>query len=524
MRLQTKQWTAAQTSAAVLYSSAVPLMAGALLYSFFNFGFALPAALILIASACCALVLLRAANTSALFVVLILAAFSIGCIRLLLVAPASLHFAPVIGAYGTFTGVVVQDPEQRQTTLHAVVALSDREGEEVLGKVLLFLERGEDISYGDTLSISGEIETPEAFETETGASFDYPGYLAAKGIGAVMHRPSIEVLESKSSFFGGLYGLKHAIERAITRVFPEPSGGLLKGMLLGEQDALPEKLTEAFRRSSLVHIVVLSGYNLTMVALALMWLLSLVPRISERTKLMLGAISILLFAAMVGFSATVVRATVMALIALLAQALRRPKAAMRALVVAAAVMVLHNPLVLAHDPSFILSFLATFGLITLSPFFSAKLSRVPERFGLREIASATLATQIFILPALIFYTGSLSIVSLPANLLALPLVPPAMLLGASAAGFALLSNAIAFPIMLPAYVLLSIVIGIATLASSVPGAAIDVSMLQSPLIFGVYLFLTPLALYVMRAYTEVHGRTKRIVSVLSAKTTYPQAE
>lgn len=524
MRSRIRPWIAVRTSAAVLYGAAVPFILGALWYSFFAIGPELPAALLVMALALIALVAGKFIDRRALIAALMLAALSLGCVRMLLVVLPSEQLSSIVGSYGEMRAIVVRDPEKRHSGVHAVVERLDAEGVRMEGKLLLFLERGEDVRYGDTLSLRGEIEAPEAFETETGAVFDYPNYLAAKGIGAVMHRPGIEVTERAGSFFGGLYGFKHALERAIARVFPEPAGGLLQGMLLGEQDALSEKLTESFRRSSLVHIIVLSGYNLTMVALALMWLLGLIPRVSERTKLALGAASILLFAGMVGFGATVVRATVMALIALLAQALKRPKAAMRALVFAAGVMVLHNPLVLAHDPSFVLSFLATFGLITLSPYVSSKLTRVPEAYDLRGIASATVATQVFILPALVFYTGTLSIASLPANLLALPLVPSAMLYGAIAAGVSLVSSTLAFPLMVPAYVLLSIIIGIAAIASSIPGAALDVSMFQDPLIFIAYALLVPLALYLMHIYTEAHGNTRRFLSVLRAEAAYSSAE
>jgi competence protein ComEC len=516
MRSPIKQWTAAQTSAAVLYGTAAPFVAGALWYSFFDIGPALPAALLAVALALLLFAATKTIDRRALIAVLMIAAFSLGCVRMLLAHSPSAPLQSVIGENRELGAIVVEDPQKRHSGIHAVVERLDEEGERLPGRILLLLSRGEAVSYGDTLSVRGSVEAPEAFETETGATFDYPGYLAAKGIGAVMRRPSVEVIARKPTFFGGLYGLKHAIEQAIARVFPEPSGGLLKGMLLGERDALPEALTESFRRSSLVHIIVLSGYNLTIVALVLMWLMARVPWLSERAALALGALSIILFAAMVGFGATVVRATVMALIALLAQALKRPKAAMRALVFAAAAMVLHNPLVLAHDPSFVLSFLATFGLITLSPVFLSKLSFVPERLGLREIASATCATQAFILPALIFYTGSLSVVSLPANLLALPLVPLAMLIGAAAAGAGLLSSTLAFPLMLPAYGLLSIIAGIATLASSIPGAALDVSMLQSPLVFAAYALLAPLSLYAMNWSEEGETRTARMRAVQEA--------
>src|SRR5690606_11317679 len=101
----------------------------------------------------------------------------------------------------------------------------------------------------------------------------------------------------------------------------------------------------------------------------------------------------------------------------------------RLLVVTAVVMLIHNPLILRYDPSFQLSFLATIGLIYVSPLFERLLTnRIPSR-TIREIVVGTLATYVFVLPLLLYMTGEMSVVSLPANLLVLPVVPVLMATG-----------------------------------------------------------------------------------------------
>jgi competence protein ComEC len=142
-----------------------------------------------------------------------------------------------------------------------------------------------------------------------------------------------------------------------------------------------------------------------------------------------GALSILFFAIMTGGSATVVRASIMASLVILAEVTKREYLILRVLILTGFLMVLHNPKILVFDPSFQLSFMATLGLITLSPIISKYLSFITEKWGLREIVSATLSTQIFVFPMILYMMGTLSIVAPLVNLLVLPIIPIAMFTG-----------------------------------------------------------------------------------------------
>src|SRR5690606_5955202 len=142
-----------------------------------------------------------------------------------------------------------------------------------------------------------------------------------------------------------------------------------------------------------------------------------------KIPLLFGAVGIILFAIMVGGGATVVRASIMALLSLIARATGRLYEVTIALIVAGFIMVLWSPRVLVFDPSFQLSFLATLGLIHATPLFERWLRMIPEYFSLRTIISATLGTQLFVLPLLLFMTGVFPMYSPLANALVLPAVP-----------------------------------------------------------------------------------------------------
>lgn len=136
--------------------------------------------------------------------------------------------------------------------------------------------------------------------------------------------------------------------------------------MLGVKESLGEGLEEDFVDTGLVHIVVLSGYNVTIIAEAIIRTLSFV---SVMAGIYIGGIAIAVFAIMTGAGATIIRASIMAILALIARATGRRYEITRALFIAGFLMILENPYILLYDISFQLSFLATVGLIYLSPVF-----------------------------------------------------------------------------------------------------------------------------------------------------------
>jgi competence protein ComEC len=189
---------------------------------------------------------------------------------------------------------------------------------------------------------------------------------------------------------------------------------------------------------------------------------------------------------MVGLGATVVRAAIMALIAISAKFLGRPSDALRWLFIAGFLMLLWNPLSLLYDPSFQLSFMATLGLIIFSPFVFDFISKnkigklVPQKYGIREIVAATLSVQLFILPLLIRMSGEVSLISFLVNPLVLPLVPAIMALGALTGGVGLIpfiGKMISWPLGVLAYFSSQIIIWVTELGASLPLSSLPVGTL-----------------------------------------------
>lgn len=407
--------------------------------------------------------------------------------------------APYVGK-AEVVGTVVGEPDRRDTSLRVMIEASNINGVELekgrRGKLIAILPRDEQVRYGDHVVLKGNIELPENFETDTGHIFDYKMYLKVRGISAVMKYAQIETdAHGGFSIVGTLFAIKHTFEQALEKVFVEPQGALAEGILLGEKRGLPDELNHAFIVSGLVHVVVLSGYNISIVA---EWVMRAFAFLPKTLGLASGGVVIVLFALMTGGSATAVRACIMALIAIVGRYLERPYDALRGLVAAVVVMVLWNPLSTLYDPSFILSVLATFGLITISPTVEEKLKFITEKFGLRSIAASTISVQLYVLPALLYFTGVLSFVSLPANILALPVVSLAMLMSFVSGMLVLIHPLVAFIPAVIADLLLRWMIVVAQVATSIPFSSTTIAAFPAWVAAIFYIPLTALAIWLLQ--------------------------
>ena len=351
--------------------------------------------------------------------------------------------------------------------------------------VLALVPPHADVAYGDRVRATGTLRLPEAFDTGLGRQFRYPEYLAKDGIGYQLAFAQIEKTDGNEGNFlkAAAIGVKQTYLRGEAAVLPEPEAGLAGGITVGDKRSIGKELTEDFQRVSLIHMVVLSGYNITIVINAISYALTSLPRFFQFGA---SGFVVLFFVLMSGGAASAVRAGAMALIAVLARATGRSYLAGRILGVVAFLMVLWNPYELAFDPSFQLSTLATLGLISFTPMFAARLPWITERLGLREIAASTLATQLTVLPLLLYQNGQLSLVALPANLSALLPVPFAMLASFIAAIGGVLFGSYAVPIAFPAYVLLAYIIGVAKFFAALPFAAVSVSAFSAWWMLGAY--------------------------------------
>jgi len=393
-------------------------------------------------------------------------------------------------------GTIANDPEVSGYYLEAAITVNKVNGVPAQGTALAFLPQYVKAYYGEKITATGKLEAPAAFMGDNGNTFDYPNYLRAEGVSMLFRDAKPESIRPADfSISAALFYAKHAFDASLERIFPQPDVSLLEGILLGQRRGLASDITAAFVAAGLIHIVILSGYSMSVVSEGIIRAFGFLPR---RAQIIFTAACMILFVLMTGAAATTVRACAMAIVALVARYFKRTSLAMRSLAAVAAGMVLYNPPLILGDASFFASVLATFGLIAFSPSIEKMLHWLPERFDIRSIITSTIAVQIFALPALLYFTGTVSFLSVPANLLVLPLLPVVMLGGllSGLLGFAGRAVAIA-PAIVTDFVLKWILL-VARVTEALPFASKTVTAFPLWLTVVVYIPLTMLALWSYR--------------------------
>lgn len=372
-------------------------------------------------------------------------AAALGGARLGLAQPVidAAHLAHYNGGEVTWRGRVVADPDVRGTSTQLVVAAEavevDGAWRDARGRAVVSVPHHPTRAYGDRLLITGRLEIPPRLD-----GFDYRAYLAGGGIHSLVRYPRITPLPPDGRLLPLRYllDLRHALRGLIGRLLPGPESGLLAGILLGLGHTLPEDLADAFRATGLTHIIVISGYNFSVVTQLAQ---QAFRRLAHRwLALWASLVAVALYAALVGLSPPVSRAAIVGALAIGAVLVGRRSHPLTALAAATLVMTAANPLLL-WSVSFQLSFAATLGLLVALPALQGWLARhrgapaggdddatTPLWFTAVSALGATAAAQLATLPVLWYHFAEVSVVALPANALVLPLQGVVMPLGACA--------------------------------------------------------------------------------------------
>ncbi len=372
-----------------------------------------------------------------------------------------------VGEAVELSGVVVREPDERQSFTQLYVAVEE-------DIILVSVDRYVFVQYGDLVRVSGVLKKPESFTTDLGRTFNYPGYLLRNGVEFQISFATVTVegAAGANPLLASLLRIKQQFVHELEMYLPEPLSGLSTGLLLGVKQALGKDLEAAFRETGIIHIVVLSGYNIMLIVVFVMYVLGYV--LPVRPRIIVGVVTIILFALMVGLSATVVRASIMAILVIVAQAFGRHYMVLRGLLLAGVLMVLANPLILVYDIGFQLSFMATLGLILIVPLL-AVWCRFPGWLApLGTFFYATLATQIAVLPLIMYYMGEVSVVAVLVNILVLPMVPVAMLFSSVVAVCGLFIPVVASLVAVIAAASLQYIIVVAQWFAALPFAAFSV--------------------------------------------------
>ena len=329
----------------------------------------------------------------------------------------------------TIEGVLQTDPSEATFGWSAVAQVRRIDWADGAASLrsLVWVSGDEDLPRarrGDRVRLEGVLRVP-----------DDPGFaevLRHKGIAAQLGLDAFTRLgPSESPFVRTTQSAREIAGRSIERVFPPKEAGLLLGLLLGDDSKLDPGLERDFRASGLSHLLVVSGGNVAMVLVPVLTATALL-RLSRWPKFAVGFGAVAFFTVLTGAEPSVLRAGVMACLALVGVLIGRPRTTASILAAAVLGLLVLDPW-LAWSVGFQLSVTATAGMVALASTLADRAGRFLPR-PVAAAAGATLSAQLGVTPVLLFYFDEVPLVTLPANLAAFPLVAPSLLLGAVAAG------------------------------------------------------------------------------------------
>ncbi len=220
------------------------------------------------------------------------------------------------------------------------------------------------------------------------------------------------------SLIGALAAIRRRVEEGALQALPAPRAGLFLSLLLGIDGHLSQELYHSFTKAGLVHLMVVSGTQVAIVAGAWGWAARL-ARLPPLGAAAVAGAGVVAFASLVGWAPSISRAVIMAVVGLGAAVLGRSPHRAATLSVAALALLVANPLVL-WDIGFQLSFAATWGLLYLSPLLTRRLA--PLGRAAATGIGVTLGAQIAVAPLIATHFQTLPAAGVATNLLVLPLV------------------------------------------------------------------------------------------------------
>jgi len=243
---------------------------------------------------------------------------------------------------------------------------------------------------------------------------------------------------------------------------------LVPALVDGDDSGISPQLAEDFRTSGLTHLLAVSGTNLTLVV-GFLLLVSRWCGVRGYGSIAVGLIGTAGFVLLARPEPSVLRAAAMGLVALAGLGAGGRRRGIRALCVAVLVLVLIDPW-LSRSIGFVLSVVATAGILLLSPSWSAALSRwLPA--PLAEAVAVPMAAQVACTPVVAAFSGQVSLIAVAANLLAGPAVGPATVLGLAAGGITLLSTGVGHLVGHAAGAMAWWIVAVARHGASLPGAS-----------------------------------------------------
>lgn len=275
------------------------------------------------------------------------------------------------------------------------------------------------LAAGDRVAFAGE--AVDFYGQTVPGGYDERLYLQTKGYACKVYPEWMEYLGEDTSVASDLARARGKVHDTLDAILPANESGMMKAMLTGNREDIPAEGYELYTQAGVVHVLCISGLHMSCLAMYVSFFMERVLKQSRRASAvvtMLAAVGFLLFT---GLTPSAVRAVTMICVAMMARVLFRLHDRLNELAIAAALILLVEPLYLFHI-GFQLSFVTVLGICFASKQVESKQKKDRTwRDWLRESLLFSLYASLFSFPLVAYHFHSVSLVGILANLVILPL-------------------------------------------------------------------------------------------------------
>lgn len=278
-----------------------------------------------------------------------------------------------------------------------------------------------DLKLYNKVKLTGRLSPP--FKAGNPSQFDYGNYLRNHDAYAVFYAKSFEKLDTsyslKAKTLQKISDYRENVIRIHSKYLPSPNLEILGGIVFGDDAVSPPKnIKNSFANSGLLHILAASGMNVAFIYGFFFWLLSLF-RVKFKLNVLFGMSMVIVYSLMTGLGASIIRATAMLLFVLIGKLIDRDAHSISLLSFVALLMLLYNPLFI-NDVGFQLSFIVTFGILIMAPAIMRFNNKILDY--IIGTISIPIIAQLWVIPVQIFYFSNISLYSVFANVMSVPIL------------------------------------------------------------------------------------------------------
>lgn len=287
-------------------------------------------------------------------------------------------------------------------------------------KVYLLVSKELKLHYGDILRVKGKLEKPRGQRNSYG--FNYMQYLKSIKVVGTIKLDKVQKMnhKNKNTLIDIIYNIRESIKKHIYSIVKTKNKYIIEALLIGNNENIDEEITENFRKSSLTHLLAISGTHIAIINIVFMNILSMARRGKKLTRV-INILILFIYIFVAGGTPSIVRSCISFIIILISNLIHRKSDVYSNLSISSFIILFINPYSI-FNLSFILSYFGVFGLLLYNEISKKYQMKVKYLGIIVDTCIISICIQIILMPILINNFQNISLIGFISNVLASPLV------------------------------------------------------------------------------------------------------